>query len=577
MFALQADSDSSSDRLSQFGTAREYPDFNIQNDLYLDKFVTTSETNKQHNKSKGFQTEEGIDYLDKPCRFNMVSINGENDIQVMDYYHFDKCNGLEGDIEPELKNCAYGFSLPLYKSCEGPGLYDENSVKLSYMSSKETDSDDLQLKAAGDISADYNRASEHESNQNLYSAKRGSNDWIDGFKGDSDLVHKIAEKDLLLNYGVEDEEDNGELNESQVAADEEGDAMDEVRMYSNEDEYEVFHLRIIHRKNRTGFEESKDLPIVLNTIIAGRYYVTEYLGSAASSKVVKAHDLLMGIDVCLKIIKNDKDFFDQSLDEIKLLKLVNKHDPGDEHHILRLYDYFYQQEHLFIVCELLQANLYEFQKFNQESGDEAYFTLSRLQVITCQCLEALDYLHDLGIIHCDLKPENILIKSHRRCEIKIIDLGSSCFRTDNICLYVQSRSYRAPEVILGLPYDQKIDLWSLGCILAELCSGKVLFPNDANVTILAQMVGTLGPIDLEMLENGQETHKYFTKEYDLYHINEETNQLEYIISEESSLEHHLQVSDVGFIDFVRHLLQMNPQRRPTAREALEHPWLSYSY
>ena len=94
---------------------------------------------------------------------------------------------------------------------------------------------------------------------------------------------------------------------------------------------------------RTGFEENKDLPIVLNTVIAGRYYVTEYLGSAAFSKVVQAHDLLMGIDVCLKIIKNDKDFFDQSLDEIKLLKLVNKHDPGDEQHILRLYDYFYHQ------------------------------------------------------------------------------------------------------------------------------------------------------------------------------------------------------------------------------------------
>lgn len=59
--------------------------------------------------------------------------------------------------------------------------------------------------------------------------------------------------------------------------------------------------------------------------------------------MVQAHDLHLGMDVCLKIIKNDKDFFDQSLDEIKLLKYVNKHDPADEHHILRLYDYFYHQ------------------------------------------------------------------------------------------------------------------------------------------------------------------------------------------------------------------------------------------
>jgi serine/threonine protein kinase len=101
------------------------------------------------------------------------------------------------------------------------------------------------------------------------------------------------------------------------------------------------------------------------------------------------------------------------------------------------------------------------------------YCYTSLQLITRQCLEALQYLHNLGIVHCDLKPENILIKSYKKCEVKIIDLGSSCFKTDNLCLYVQSRSYRAPEVMLGLQYDEKIDIWSLGCILAELCSGEV--------------------------------------------------------------------------------------------------------
>ena len=65
--------------------------------------------------------------------------------------------------------------------------------------------------------------------------------------------------------------------------------------------------------------------------------------------------------------------------------------------------------------------------------------------------------------------------SWRRCEVKVIDLGSSCFISDHLSSYVQSRSYRAPEVILGLPYDQKIDIWSFGCILAELLTGSVLF------------------------------------------------------------------------------------------------------
>jgi serine/threonine protein kinase len=93
----------------------------------------------------------------------------------------------------------------------------------------------------------------------------------------------------------------------------------------------------------------------MDSVIAGRYRINEYLGSAAFSKVVRAHDLRTGVDVCLKIIKNDKDFFDQSLDEIKLLKFVNKYDPDDDHHILRLYDYFYYQvcdAHIHLFSEL---------------------------------------------------------------------------------------------------------------------------------------------------------------------------------------------------------------------------------
>ncbi|KIY98552.1 Dual specificity protein kinase pom1 [Monoraphidium neglectum] len=105
--------------------------------------------------------------------------------------------------------------------------------------------------------------------------------------------------------------------------------------------YEVFDLRVVHRRRRTGFEDSKEFPIRRNDLIAGRYQVMDFLGSAAFSQAVQALDVATGGLVCLKIIKNNKDYFDQSLDEIKLLRYVNGHDPNDEHHIVRLYDFFY--------------------------------------------------------------------------------------------------------------------------------------------------------------------------------------------------------------------------------------------
>ena len=161
-----------------------------------------------------------------------------------------------------------------------------------------------------------------------------------------------------------------------------------------------------------------------------------------------------------------------------MLRYINAQGDADANHILRIRDYFYHKEHLFIVTELLKDNLYEFGKYLSDHGHEPFFTLPRVQRIAIQTLKALAFIHTRGLIHCDLKPENILIKSYSRCEVKVIDFGSSCYFTDRLSVYIQSRSYRAPEVVLGLPYSPKIDIWSLGCILAELLSMmKLNVPN----------------------------------------------------------------------------------------------------
>lgn len=131
--------------------------------------------------------------------------------------------------------------------------------------------------------------------------------------------------------------------------------------------YDCFQLRVIFDRERTGFEETKEFPIVINSIIAGRYQILEYLGSAAFSKAVQCIDLQSQQLVCMKIIENNKDYMDQSIDEIKLLRYINCNGDPDEKNVLKIYDYFYHKEHLFLVTELLKDNLYEFYKYNREN------------------------------------------------------------------------------------------------------------------------------------------------------------------------------------------------------------------
>ena len=93
-------------------------------------------------------------------------------------------------------------------------------------------------------------------------------------------------------------------------------------------------------------------------------------------------------------------------------------------------------------------------------------------------MQGLLFLKKYNIIHCDLKPENILLKQQNKTGIKIIDLGSGCYEQEQIYTYIQSRFYRAPEIVFGIPYTSAIDMWSLGCIIVELYQGFPLFPGE---------------------------------------------------------------------------------------------------
>jgi dual specificity protein kinase YAK1 len=161
----------------------------------------------------------------------------------------------------------------------------------------------------------------------------------------------------------------------------------------------------------------------------------------------------------------------QGLVEIGIVEHLNRVDPEDRHHIVRLLDYFVFRNHVCLVFELLSVNLYELLKSNSYRG----LSLTLVRVFVSQLLDACELLRRHAIVHCDLKPENILLSSISSPIIKLIDFGSACYENHTAFSYIQSRFYRSPEVLIGLPYAGDIDMWSLGCIVAELYLGLPLF------------------------------------------------------------------------------------------------------
>jgi serine/threonine protein kinase len=117
----------------------------------------------------------------------------------------------------------------------------------------------------------------------------------------------------------------------------------------------------------------------------------------------------------------------------------------------------------------------------------------------------------VGVIHCDLKPENILFTDEKLNHLKVIDFGSSCFSYKQGFSYVQSRYYRAPEIVLGLPYSCAADMWSLGCIVAELKTGRPLFPACDENELLEFLVMIIDLPPSEMIEKGRKKNKFFDK------------------------------------------------------------------
>ncbi|MCO5585838.1 hypothetical protein L7F22_039771 [Adiantum nelumboides] len=346
-------------------------------------------------------------------------------------------------------------------------------------------------------------------------------------------------------------------------------------------------------------EDDKDGHYVfdLGENITPRYKILSKMGEGTFGRVLECWDREEQDYVAIKVIRNVQKYRDAAMIEIDVLRVLAKHDRTGSRGCVRLRGWFEYRNHICIVCYKLGPSLYDFLSRNSYRP----FPVDLVRDFGLQLLQSVAYMHDLTLIHTDLKPENILLVSSeyfrvpnykspqpgkhfayipKSSQIKLIDFGSATFESRHHCSIVSTRHYRAPEVILGLGWSYPCDMWSIGCILVELCTGKALFQTHENLEHLAMMERVLGPIPQHLSKRvDRKSEKYFTHRGAL-------NWPDGAISRDSiravrcmtrlrnivmqSVDHSAGL----LIDLLQGLLKFDPSERLTAKEALRHPFFS---
>jgi len=252
---------------------------------------------------------------------------------------------------------------------------------------------------------------------------------------------------------------------------------------------------------------------------------------------------------------------------VKLLQYIKDRDPQDQANIVHMSEYFYFRNHLCIAFETLSINLYELVKNNGYQG----LSLGLIRRFAVQMLTSLHALKKLRIIHCDLKPENILLRQPNKSGIKIIDFGSSCFEDERVYTYIQSRFYRSPEVILGLPYDTAIDMWSFGCILAELHTGYPLFPGENEMEQLGCIMEIFGKPPTDLVDISNRKKMFFDSQGAPRIVPNSRGKKRRPNTKD--LAKALSCNDKNFVSFIKGCLRWDPRTRFTPEDAIQHPWV----
>uniref|UniRef100_A0A671Y8Y4 Protein kinase domain-containing protein n=1 Tax=Sparus aurata TaxID=8175 RepID=A0A671Y8Y4_SPAAU len=262
--------------------------------------------------------------------------------------------------------------------------------------------------------------------------------------------------------------------------------------------------------------------------LGNTHILVDFLGEGGFGVVTKCISTVTGTEVAIKVNKNRPHIFNQARREIEILKRLRGLDP-DTCNIVKWNGFFFHKENICLNFELLDKSLHDYRVHRRNAN----LSMRELRPVIHQLATALSHLSSKQIVHADLKPENVMVvdSTQQQIRVRLIDFGLAHprFGTDpGAC--VQTTWYRAPEVIIQLPFDEAIDMWSLGLTIVEM-------PPD------------------HMLDSGVCTKYYFATQN---------------IGERHPSDKRL------LLDLIKRMLELDPVQRIKPLEVLQHPFLTHS-
>ncbi|KAI4811459.1 hypothetical protein KUCAC02_014368 [Chaenocephalus aceratus] len=324
------------------------------------------------------------------------------------------------------------------------------------------------------------------------------------------------------------------------------------------------------------------------------YQVLDFIGEGGFGKVAKCVNLKTSEIIAIKIHKDSED----QVEEVRMLEIIRKLDP-EKNNLIRFIDNFFFRDVSCLAFEMLDQSLLDF-LINREKA----YRLNEIRPITQQLLVAFKALKSIGVIHSNLNHDNIMFVNHQNqpFRIKLIDFGLAIPTSEvEIGTEMQVLGHGVPEVYLGLPISEAIDMWSLGCIIAEMYFGTCLFPGSSKYCIMKVICHMIGQPGDHLLNAGKFTSDYFIRELKnspewrfktLEEYKEgtgvEPDMSECVLDQYSSLDEAIEdyAEEQGrvelkdrmvFVQLLKRLLDLDANSRITPEQALTHSFVTMDH